>query len=125
MYSIVLSFLLFSSLLSIDSEQLTYPQARAVLMVAGWPPEHRHAALQVAACESSLMPNVTGDNRDSIGLFMIQWEPSTWRGWRHAPALAELHDKDIRNPYHNARAALLIFRDHGWEPWTCQPWGRR
>ena len=58
-------------------------------------------------CESSLITNRVGDNGDSLGLFQIQWEPSTWVGWKSYPQMKYLRNRNIYEPVTNAQAAFI------------------
>jgi hypothetical protein len=120
MIGFLFSLLLVASITAGDS-QITEHEARSILYVAGWPAELRTAAISVMACESSLHPNSVGDSGNSVGLFQIQWTPSNWIGWRSYPQMHHLRTKDISQPIINAQAALVIYRNFGWEPWTCKP----
>ena len=120
MFSLFLS-LIIVSFLTTSEEQITAQEAKHILSVAGWPNETHQEALNVMWCESRRMPNSVGDNGNSIGLFQIQWTPKTWVGWQSYPKMEHLRNKDIGSPITNAQAALVIYNNFGWEPWTCKP----
>jgi len=121
MFSFLFSLLLIVAISSNSGSQLTEQEAKTILHISGWPMEIHEQALQVMACESSLISNRVGDNGNSIGLFQIQWTPSTWIGWRSYPQIRYLKNRNIIEPVINAQAALVIYKNFGWEPWTCKP----
>ena len=120
MFSLFFSLIVFSYITHADI-QLSEYEARHVLSAAGWSQELHEDAIAVMRCESSLMPRKVGDGGNSIGLFQIQWEPSGWVGWKSYPRMKHLRNKNILQPLANAQAALVIYQNFGWEPWTCQP----
>ena len=120
MYSLFFTLILFT-FMSNTGEQLTTQEAKYVLAVAGWPQSTHADALEVVWCESRRIPPRIGDNGNSVGLFQIQWTPESWVGWRSYPPMESLRNKDISNPITNAKAAFIIYKNFGWEPWTCKP----
>lgn len=93
-------------------EQLTEGQMRLVLDAAGWPRGEWERALAVAWCESRWRPTAVGDGGASLGLWQL------WRGWFGWAGESEALWAD---PVVNARVALAVWRQHGWEEWACRP----
>ena len=105
-----------------DTGHYNETQGGYLLRFAGWPEELVADALSVMWCESSGNPSMIGDNGNSIGLFQIQWTPTTWNGWKYARGMESLKYKDIRDPLINSRAALVIYKNYGgWYNWSCKP----
>ena len=121
MFSFLFSLMLIVAISTNASDQLTEAEAKHILHFAGWPIELQDDALNVMMCETSLISNQDGDNGNSIGLFQIQWEPSTWVGWKSYPQMKYLRNRNIYEPVTNAQAALIIYNNFGWGPWTCKP----
>jgi hypothetical protein len=88
--------------------QLNAEQMVEVLMLAGWPEHLWGQASAIAWCESTWQPGAVGDNGDSLGLFQIQ---------------PQFHNHRINgdwfDPVANAEAALHLYREQGWDPWSC------
>ena len=125
MFTFYLSFILALSGLAFNpTSQLNESEARLVLLAAGWDLAVHDQAIDVLYCESSGFPARVGDGGNSLGLFQIQWTPTTWPGWRHAPGFESFHNVNLVNPIDNALIARLIYEQHGWEPWTCKPKNR-
>jgi hypothetical protein len=120
MFSLFFSLIVLSYISHADI-QLSEYEARHVLSAAGWDQDLHDQAISVIKCESSLMPRKIGDSGNSLGLFQIQWEPSSWVGWKSYPGMIEQRHKNILQPIANAQAAFVIYKNFGWNPWTCQP----
>lgn len=123
MFGYSLAILLAAMFALTDSTgQLTKEEARRSLELAGWDQALHREALSVMACESSWITDRTGDGGDSVGLFQIQWTPKTWVGWRSAPGMERLKNKNPYNPITNSKIALVIYKNYGgWSAWTCKP----
>lgn len=125
MLSLILSFLLASSVLGYSStEQLTESETRSLLLVAGWSVEVIPEAVEVIYCESRRIPSRIGDDGRAKGLLQIHWvlPEGTWGGWRWVPEMHKLRNRDIMSPLVNLRAGLVIYNNFGgWDAWSCKP----
>lgn len=74
------------------------------LIRAGWPASEIPYALRIIQCESS--GNPMAENSCCTGLFQIHET--------HGHSRAQLRD-----PLYNARVALDLWRESGWQPWEC------
>ena len=71
-------------------------------------------AVKVAYCESRLHVNSVSHNRDGssdLGLFQLN-NGGTMQRLKVSPASAKIATV-------NANAAYRLYKDRGWEPWTC------
>lgn len=81
---------------------------------AQWGPEHGPRAVRIAQCESDLRPHVTHRNRNGTidyGLFQINSG-----GTLQSLGITAVQALD---PATNIRAAHLLWRRRGWQPWVC------
>lgn len=98
--------------------QLSRAELDAVLEVAGWPPELRAQAAEVAWCESRWSPYAVGDRGNSLGLFQL------WTGWFSWAGVDVENWNDIVS---NAQVALAVVRRDiargrsPWAQWSCKP----
>lgn len=91
-------------------------RVRAVLTRAGLGDQWTMAE-RIVSCESSWNPRAENPHGPMRGLWQINWAV-------HAPKFAGL---DWRNPAHNTRVAIKIYREAGnsWSPWSyCASTGR-
>ena len=81
--------------------------------------QHTDEALKIIQCESQGRPDAVGDTHlvykkngieygASYGLFQIRYLPK-----RDKPS-------QLLNPEHNIQTAYAIYKDQGWNPWTCK-----
>lgn len=98
--------------------QLDRAELDAVLEVAGWPPELRQQAAEVAWCESRWSPYAVGDRGNSLGLFQL------WSGWFSWAGVGVENWNDVVS---NAQVALAVARRDiargrsPWAQWSCKP----
>lgn len=87
---------------------LSVSQMTEALRLAGWPEAAIPEALRVFWCESNY-------NRYAVGaageLGLAQLHPR-WHLWRF--------DGDPFDPIINLRAALSLYNEQGWRPWSCK-----
>ena len=98
----------------ISAERLTPAEVSGILVDAGWPRLNLPEALAVVSCESEFRPIVVGSYGE-FGLFQVH--PV------HLPRFREKYGNraDPFDPVQNATVALDIWREFGWDPWTCRP----
>lgn len=86
-----------------------------------WPDAHEEKAIRVARCESGLNPIAVGGPNSNgtldFGVFQFN-DGGTLQGYLPGANLAAKIDNSLRSD-DNIRAALALFRDRGWQPWTC------
>ena len=123
MIAAFLSLILVVALADLDDAgQLSETESRYLLHWTGWSSELIDEAIEVMTCESRRFPNRIGDHGDSIGLFQIQWTPSTWTGWKYAKGMEPFRGSAIDNIVANSQAALVIYQNYGgWREWSCKP----
>lgn len=95
---------------SAGAYELSGDELRDVLLTAGWHPSHLQAAARVAGCESGWHPEAVG-HAGELGLFQIHKV--------HLQAGGPDEQRLLMDPLVNARVALLIWQQQGWEPWSC------
>jgi hypothetical protein len=110
-----------SKILKIHNEKKTYgglskSQANAVLAIAEHFPEKDFSmAIKIAWCESRLNPSaLNGSNTNGTadrGLFQLNDGGTMQR--------LGVTSRMAFDPYHNARAAKILYDDRGWKPWVC------
>lgn len=98
----------------ISAERLTPAEVTGILVDVGWPRLILPEALAVITCESQFRPIVVGSYGE-FGLFQIH--PV------HIPRFREKYGNraDPFDPVQNATIALDIWREFGWDAWTCRP----
>ena len=84
-------------------------ELHAVLLAADWPRDSLSDAVRVAGCESSWDPQAIGQAGE-VGLFQIHGV--------HAGRVPA--GGDLKDPVTNARVALDIWMQEGWNPWSCR-----
>ena len=68
------------------------------------------AALRIARCESHFDPDAA--NGTHIGVFQIK---QSYHGWR----TKKFGGKGLDDARTNVRVAYDLYRDTGWDPWSC------
>lgn len=99
---------------SVDPDRVALDELQSLLLAVGWPPEVVPEAMQVAACESAFRRVTLGDAGE-FGIFQIH--PV------HLPRFEARYGARTNpfDPEQNATIALEIWREYGWQPWSCQP----
>lgn len=67
--------------------------------------------MEVATCESGLRPDAVSPSGTYLGLFQMHR-----RYHAHRPGM----DQPL-TPWGNTMAALDLFLEQGWRPWSCRP----
>jgi hypothetical protein len=96
-------------------------QLVARLVAKYFPASARRTAMAIAWCESRDHPSSIGYDSDGThdrGLFQLN-DGGTEQG-----LLARLHERVLAvtlafNPAWNVKAAALLYKERGWEPWSC------
>jgi len=96
---------------------LSKSQANAVLAIAEHFSEKDFPiAVKIAWCESRLNPSaINGSNSNGTadrGLFQLNDGGTMQR--------LGVNNRTAFDPYHNAKAARVLFDDRGWKPWVCK-----
>ena len=73
-------------------------------------------AIQIATCESRLVPTAISPDRNNIGLFQINRVHASWIKSQLGYSYGQLTD-----PWKNTRVARIMYNESGWAPWhgTC------
>lgn len=103
-----------SRIREVDPAMIAMDELHGLLLAVGWPPEVVPEAMQVAACESAFR-RITLGSYGEFGIFQI-----------HPVHLSRFEARygartNPFDPEQNATIALEIWREYGWQPWSCQP----
>jgi peptidoglycan hydrolase-like protein with peptidoglycan-binding domain len=94
----------------------------ATLIRSIWPDGSEEKAIRVARCESSLNPiSVGGPNTNGtldVGVFQFN-DGGTLQAYLPGSTSLAKVDAALHAP-DNIRAALALYRDRGWQPWSCR-----